>query len=167
MRLYVIRHGHAASIGGGIVRDADRVLSATGEEEARRAGRMLAVMDPMLRLVITSPLRRAQQTAELICAALGGAGSPRTSEHLSPGFHHHAALEELAEAADGGSIAAVGHQPDLGMFLSYLLGSETALPFAVGTGAVACLTVPPGTPDAEVRLEWILTQDLLAKLTTT
>jgi phosphohistidine phosphatase len=104
MLVYLCRHAHA------LPGDPDelRQLSAEGRKQADAlAARLAASPEPPV-VVVTSPLMRARQTADLVAAATGA--EVRVDEALSPG----ATADSLRSALAGmqGPVAAVGHQPD-------------------------------------------------------
>jgi len=168
MNLYLMRHAEAVPVGanGGrtIARDADRPLSDTGEKEAALVGRALARLDSTVRLVMTSPLLRAVQTGEIIGREIGRQATPRTSTNLSPGFTSEKLVEEILTLSDGGSIVAVGHQPDLSMCISYLIAGSGSATVAMEPGAVACVKVTPRGRRAESQLRWLLTPEVAASI---
>ena len=69
MDLFLIRHAHA--IDGDRMRDDDRPLSKDGRKQALDVGGALAKQKVRLQRIVTSPLVRAVQTAELLCEAFG------------------------------------------------------------------------------------------------
>ena len=115
MRLFLVRHAHSDP------GDPDelRPLSERGRKEARALGKRLAAAKP--ELVLASPLLRARETAAPIAKASGA--ELRVDERLAPGAVASDVLEAIEGA--GGTVVAVGHQPDC---------SEIA--FALGAGPV-------------------------------
>jgi phosphohistidine phosphatase len=120
MRIYLVRHGEAAPGEP----DHERPLTTAGLEQARRVGERLATESPRPVAVLTSPLLRARQTAELIAAPLGL--EPEPDERLAPG----ATVDDVRAAVAGrGAAVVVGHQPDCGHIASELTGAaEPAFP---------------------------------------
>jgi phosphohistidine phosphatase len=120
MRLFLIRHAKAQS------GDPDelRPLAEKGVDQARRLALVLSLHPTPPRLVLTSPLLRARQTAEPIAAATGA--GLRVDERLAPG----ATAEALRQALDGhdGPVAAVGHQPDCSQIAFALTGVDPGFP---------------------------------------
>ena len=125
-RLYIIRHGDALPLGGEARRDSDRPLTQRGEKDVRLAGSFLVDLDRDLHRVYCSPLLRARQTAGLIAEAIGGTAEVRPTENLAPGFRPVLLMEELRGGGSVESVAVVGHQPDLSVFLAYLIECEAA-----------------------------------------
>jgi phosphohistidine phosphatase len=160
MNLYLARHGEAVATGGPIVRDAERPLSVRGEEEAVLMGRVLAQICPALELVVTSPLLRAVRTGEIMGNEIATHPIFSVTNHLAPGFRHKSLLEELLMLAGDGDILAVGHQPDLGTFIAFLISGSGDASVAMPPGAVARLTVQPGRARPGASLDWLLTPQL-------
>ncbi len=159
-----MRHTEAAKIGGAITRDEDRPLTPRGEEEALRMGRALAAMEPEVEHIVTSPLVRAVQTAEIVRGALGGRPDVRITENLVPGFRPAALFAELTALAGSGGIMAVGHQPDLGEFIAFLIADSAASGISMAAGAIAKLLVPSPPDRSGAALCWLLTPDAVRSL---
>jgi phosphohistidine phosphatase len=157
MRLCLIRHAEAQRPGGRVRDDADRPLSASGRDEAGRTGAALAAAGMRLDRILTSPLMRAVQTAEILSTALRHDGAIESLPFLrEPGRWRgeiEPLLEELAQDGAGwrrGTVLLVGHNPDMSDLASALLGLE---PGSVRLGtACGCIvdlplktTAAPGT----------------------
>jgi phosphohistidine phosphatase len=164
MNIYLIRHTEAVPVGGTIARDADRTLSARGEADAALMGEALARIDPGLDVVVTSPLARAVRTGEIIGSKITHHPVLHVSEHLAPGFHHRTLMQELVSLGGGGSIIAVGHQPDLTNFISFFIAGSSYAAIAMETGAIAHIAMRPDGSRSEAHLRWILTPDIVKSL---
>lgn len=157
MNLYIVRHADAVPVGGAIIRDADRPLSSVGEEDATLMGSVLARVDPHVEIVVTSPFVRARMTGEIIAAEIAHRPIVHATEHLAPGFDRRRLLEELFVLGAGGSVIAVGHQPDVGMFVSFLVSESPHSVLAMPPGAIAAL----GRDSSSFHLRWLLTPDIV------
>lgn len=120
MLVFLVRHAHSDP------GDPDelRPLSLRGRLETEALVERLGAHETPPRLVLSSPLLRARQTAESIAQAAGA--ELRVDERLSPG----ATLSLLREAVEGaaGPVAAVGHQPDCSEMAVELTGSDPGFP---------------------------------------
>ena len=118
MRLILVRHAEAANGRP----DALRPLTDTGRRAAAKLGRRLAEEAPDA--VVSSPLVRARETA----AAIGGAAGIEAEEdaRLAPGATAEGVLALVAER--GGTVVAVGHQPDCSEIVLELDGREVTFP---------------------------------------
>lgn len=164
MNLYLVRHAEAVPVGGRILRDADRTLSPVGEAHAEQMGKVLAKIDPGIHIVATSPLVRAIHTGEIIGHEVSDRPIFHVTEHLAPGFREKTLLETLYALSGGGSIVAVGHQPDMSAFVSYLIADATSAAVAFPPGAVACLRIKQVSTHPEAQLLWHLTPDVVKSL---
>lgn len=122
MRVYLCRHAQAAP------GDPDelRELTPAGVAQARALGELLADLTDAPRLVVSSPLLRACQTAAEIGRATGA--EVRIEATLAPGAT--AASLERALRGEQGPVAAVGHQPDCSVIALELLGRDPGFPVA-------------------------------------
>lgn len=163
MNLYVLRHAEAVRSGEGIRRDAERPLSAQGAADAALVGGALARLDPAIAHVLCSPLRRARQTAEVVAAQFSRAPDIRETESLSPGFRPGALIERLQEIPADESVAVVGHQPDLGSFLAFVIEGESALSITLPPAAVAHVRFD-GDVTTAASLRWLVGPDIIKAL---
>lgn len=102
--------------------DRERPLTPAGIARARQAARGVRALLPKPQRVLTSPLVRAVQTAELLqrgCGWPAGTLCPG----LEPGAGPQGLLELLRRARED-RIALIGHQPDLGRFIAHCIGGE-------------------------------------------
>jgi phosphohistidine phosphatase len=164
MILYLARHAEAVELGGVISRDAERPLTTQGEQDATLMGRVLSRLESKIGVVMASPLLRARQTAEHISRELGTHPKVRVSEHLAPGFRPKVLLEELLSQAQGSDVVAVGHQPDLGMFVAFLIGDSSRAAITMEPGAIAKLRLTSTDSRVEARLSSLFTPAAVRKL---
>ena len=129
MDLYVLRHGIAAERDGRRYPDDDlRPLTPKGVARMRREAAGMRALGVRPDAIVSSPLVRAMQTAEIARDALGAALS--VSEALTPGAHPALLLAELAATrGDGEAVMVVGHEPHLSRLVAFALtgGAEDGL----------------------------------------
>jgi phosphohistidine phosphatase len=113
MRLVLVRHAEAAPGSP----DELRTLTDGGRAQARALGDRLRAEGIRPDAVLTSPLRRARQTAEAL-----GLGEPEEDDRLAPGMTAEAARAVVEER--GGTVVVVGHQPDCSRVAGALTGGE-------------------------------------------
>jgi phosphohistidine phosphatase len=134
MRIFLLRHGIAAGhSAGGLRTDSERPLTAEGVEELRGACDRYALHLPTPNRIVSSPLLRARQTAEIVARAVRYTGTIEQSPALVPGARPPSILDDLQGEALTGieSVMLVGHEPHMGSLLGLLVtGSEqVAIPF--------------------------------------
>jgi phosphohistidine phosphatase len=120
VKIYIMRHGPAedqAPTG----RDFDRKLTASGRARTELAAHELGRWERPKR-VLTSPLVRTVETAEVVIAALGLACDLETREELAPGGDSFRLLGELA-AQGAKRVILIGHEPDVSSLTAHLLPS--------------------------------------------
>lgn len=118
MRVYLARHGRTVARVPDLG-DGDRHLTVEGRREALRASERLAALGARPALVLTSPLVRAVQTAELLASGLPGCPEVRSHAALLPGAVPSEATDAIAEA--GVEVLLVGHAPDTSRRAALLL----------------------------------------------
>jgi phosphohistidine phosphatase len=110
VRVTLIRHAEA---GDDAPRDESRALTIRGRADARRLGRALARRGVRFTAIITSPLVRAVQTAEIVAAATEYRGRMQATDLLQPEAAPGDVVTFLATLADEKSVALVAHEPIL------------------------------------------------------
>lgn len=146
MKLYLVRHADAVSedVAGS---DDVRWLSARGREAARGLARLLREQHVELDAVVSSPLPRAIQTAELIAGGLDFLGVIEALPPLAPGCHPRRAAEELA--ARGRAVLVVGHEPTMSALGAYLIGRPSFPSFRTAQ----CCALENGAPTFTARAD--------------
>jgi phosphohistidine phosphatase len=124
MNIYLIRHGDAEKVSIG-KKDFDRELTPAGRIKLKAAILSWKNLIKKFDNIITSPLTRAVQTANIIAEIYGAADRVLTDKKLSPGSRTES-LIEIANSLEGEEIAFVGHQPDLSDFVSDLISPKGA-----------------------------------------
>lgn len=155
MILYFLRHGKAGEPRA--TDDDSRDLTPAGESALRAAAALWRRVNLRPDVVLTSPLRRAQRSAELFCDGVGLGRRPTVEPSLAPGASWAAMGRAIAAHPDARRVMFVGHEPDLSSAIELLTGAASV---RMRAGAVACVEfygVPePGTGE----IAWLLDPDL-------
>jgi len=160
--LYVVRHAIAAERGDEFPDDAKRPLTAHGTSRFRKVAKGLAELDVEVDLVLSSPLVRARQTADILSQQLRGRPPVVETAALAPGGAYQDLLAELGRHARMGGIALVGHEPGIGEIAARLVGCPNSFEFR--KGGVCRIDVEELPPSAPGRLCWFAPPKLLAGL---
>ena len=121
MKLFFLRHGLAdRSAWGGD--DGERPLTPRGKERMRAEAETIASLNLSLDAIITSNLRRALQTAEIVAGRLGLLDRLITDARLSPGFGRADLFSILGDHAQAASLMLVGHEPDFSLTIEGIIG---------------------------------------------
>ncbi len=156
MRIVLFRHGPAGTRDP--LRwpdDRQRPLTEKGRARTLRASLGLVHLEPEVSIVFASPLLRSAETAQCLHEAAGDGAVVRMTEALAPGASWRAALALLDDVPDAGTVAFVGHEPDLGKLAGVLLfGAPAAMPMRKAGGC--CLEFAARAAAGKGRLRWFL-----------
>lgn len=155
--LYLVRHGIAAPASPD-VEDADRRLTPEGKRKMTRAAAGLKHMGIIPDVVLSSPLRRAEETAALLVPTLAPQLTVEIYPPLSPGHASDDVVRGLRPYRSAHHIMLVGHEPGIGELASHLLtGSASLAPLPFKKGGVAAIEVASLPPRTIGALQWFLT----------
>lgn len=160
--LYVIRHAPAETRGSAWPDDTKRPLTEQGISRLRKSVRGLARLGLSFDVILTSPLLRARQTAELMAATLDAHPPIVVVESLAPGAHHQALLADLEKQTRRRRIALVGHEPGIGELAARLAGLRRPLEFK--KGAICRIDVDAMPPSDPGTLRWFLQPRIMRAL---
>jgi phosphohistidine phosphatase len=155
--LLVMRHAKSDHPGG--MADIDRPLSGRGERSAALIGAAISDFGAAPDLVLTSPARRAADTASL--AHRGGGWS--ASIEVVDAFYGQGVAGVLAETASrwsGDRVLIVGHEPIWSALVSTLIGGGA---IQMVTAAVACVEFAPPLGSGPGWMRWMLHPRLLER----
>ena len=125
----------------------------------RKSVRGLSRLGVTLDVVLTSPLVRARQTAEIVAAGVSPRPSLISAESLAPDGSFAAVVADLEKHVRKGRIALVGHEPGIGELAARLIGSRHAIEFKKGAVCrIDLATIPPSGPG---DLRWLLTPKIM------
>jgi phosphohistidine phosphatase len=121
MQIYLLRHGIAEDARPGLA-DADRALTSEGREKLRRVLKQAQVSPS---LILSSPYRRAIETADLAAQTLGYAGKVVRIEALVPHGSPYAVWDELRARREETAVLLAGHEPLMSSIVAFLLDSPS------------------------------------------
>lgn len=160
--LYLIRHGVAEERGEAWPDDAKRPLSQDGMSKLRKSARGLVSLGVSFNVIVTSPLVRTRQTAEIIAGILDPHPHVTTLDSLAPDSRIADVLADLEKYAKRERVGIVGHEPGVGELAARLIGTRHAIPFKKGAICrIDVETLPLGGPG---DLRWFLTPKMLRDL---
>lgn len=151
-----MRHGEAdhAEAGGS---DEGRALTEEGTTALRVAAPLWRRLSLRPDAVITSPLVRARQSAELLVLALELPRPTIIDERLRPGAEWADLAQAMAKHPDARRVMFVGHEPDLSNAIRLLTGASAV---RMRKGGIACLEFPGVPEPGSGELAWLLDPDL-------
>jgi phosphohistidine phosphatase len=155
MNLLVVRHARAedretfATTGKA---DSERPLTAKGMRKMKEAARGLRTLVPSIDLLVSSPLRRAVETARIIGNAYGGIRTIERDE-LAPEAPPLQLIDWLA-AQRRQTICVVGHEPHLSDLLSTVLADRSKQPAKLKKGSATLVRFEESSAASAGTLQW-------------
>lgn len=128
MELYFLRHGLAVDPGQWEGDDFQRPLTEEGQRRMRAEAKTIARLGLKPDYILTSPLKRALQTAQIVSDCLAAEGLIRKSalaedKRLSSGFGMPELEAMMQTYSNAQAIMLVGHEPDFSKVIGQLVGS--------------------------------------------
>ena len=161
MLVYFVRHASAGEHKLDPAKDEKRPLDNDGIEQCTRVGRALAALETHVDVILSSPLKRAAQTASLIANELGYEERIVLTPALRPDANYAKFTALLEEYAQHEAIMVTGHNPNLSEFLGRLIGGGSRAGMDLKKGAVARVEVDR----RRGILQWMLTPKVVRTLT--
>ena len=162
LELYLVRHGVAAERGKEWPDDSKRPLTTDGIARLRRSARGLNAIGVSFDQIVTSPLVRTRQTADVLAEELKGKPPIVTADALAPAGSSAAVMQELAKHVRLARVALVGHEPNLGELAAQLIGARTPIEFK--KGGMCRIDFDTLPPKGGGMLRWFHTPKMLRKL---
>ncbi len=164
MTLYVLRHGIAEDLAPG-GDDGARVLTPRGRIRLRAAARGMRVLRLRIDVLLTSPLKRAAETAAIVAEVYGGRPVPRVVPALAQGVSPAETVRALRPLLRDGDVMIVGHEPGLSGVASLLLtGSPDGLALTLKKGGLIAIDVPDRATRIATTLRFLLTPRHLRRI---
>jgi phosphohistidine phosphatase len=158
MEVYLMRHGIAADPAPGM-RDADRELTSEGKKKLREVLQVARRAGVRPATVLSSPYRRARESAEIAIDVLSLPTQPVFCKELTPMADPRKAWDEIRVFSDSPSLLITTHEPFTGLMAAFLLGIGH-LPIDVKKGSLIRIDVDGFGPHPRGVLKWILTPRL-------
>ena len=152
MNLYLMRHANAGLSRGNPVLDAKRALIKEGKEQCILMARVLSALKVQVDVIVSSPLKRALQTAQFVGTELGYDAKVEINAALAPGADYADFQQMLAKYAGYEGVLAVGHNPNVFQFLGRLVTGNGGAAIRMRKGSVARIDLDRHSP----LLQWLI-----------
>jgi phosphohistidine phosphatase len=160
MQIYVLRHGIAEDAAPGRP-DSDRALTSEGRDKLRRVLRRAAAAGVEPSLVLSSPYKRAVETAAVAVDVLKYRGKIAKTPALLPAASPPEIWEEIRSRKEESAILLASHEPLTGRLVSFLLDSP-ALQVEMKKAALVRVDFERLSPEPRGILKWMITPALAA-----
>lgn len=156
MEIYILRHGIAVPGGTPGYSEEERPLTEEGRDKMLKAAKGISAVVGEVDVILTSSLKRAHETALLAARVLGGKEKVVTFDSLKPGTPLATLLTAFAPYQHAERLMVVGHEPDLSLFASALIGVKRSA-LALKKGSLCRVDVDQLPPQEPGILRWLLT----------
>lgn len=157
MKLYLLRHGDAGEAGDPKVKDSERPLTPKGIQRTKQLAEALEQMEVSFDVILSSPLVRARETAEIVARGLKFGGKVELTDSLTPFGSMENIVHQLTTLRPvPQSVLLVGHEPYLSGFISLLCTGGPGLGLEMKKGALCRLEVTAVGCGRCATLEWLL-----------
>jgi len=158
MNLFILRHGLAVDHGTPGFSDPDRPLTPEGKSKLRDIAAAMIELELDFDLILSSPYKRARQTAEIVAEKLKAQKKLEFTEALIPQGSTGELINLLKQLdSDAENVLLVGHEPYLSELISLLICGERRSVAVLKKGGFAKLAVTSLKEGRCAELEWLLT----------
>lgn len=164
MDLIILRHGEAGKSIPVASKDFERTLTAAGKKEVEEIARSLKRLSLSVDRILTSPLKRAEETAQIVARELGRKDVFEEWSELKPEGDRDALYRKLSKFRRESSIMLVGHEPYLSTMISELISGDTRSRISLKKAGMAKVEVTSFSPHPAGELRWLLTPRQIRKL---
>jgi len=163
--LYIMRHGIAVTRGSAAFSDdSKRPLTPQGKQKMREIAKGLSRIGSRPDWIVTSPLVRAVETAEIVAEVMGNNVPVDFCEALKPAGSAEGLIAFIAKRPNRKRVMVVGHEPDLSEMAARLIGAGRHANLAFKKGGCCLITFDEFPPTSPGQLVWWLTPRLMRKL---
>lgn len=166
MEIYIVRHGDAIDYNHpSVTSDEMRELTDKGREEVAVMARLLTRLGVTPDLMLTSPLVRARQTADIIAGITGSRVAPSVSDELAPSGSLAGVLNDILSHGRPAQTVLTGHMPGVAQLTGYLVWRDDGLMKRFRTAEICRIDLAdespvPGTGD----LRWSIPPRIAERL---
>jgi phosphohistidine phosphatase len=166
MDLFILRHGEAGKKLSSGSSDFDRPLTDTGKREVTDIAKSLKNFGVTFNFIITSPLKRAYQTASIMAKAFKRENNIENWDELKPEGNSRDFYRKLSKRFEQDSaILIVGHEPYLSSLISEIISdADTSSHVVLKKAGLAKIRITSQTQTMHGELKWLLTPRLMKNI---
>ncbi|MDA4137366.1 MAG: phosphohistidine phosphatase SixA [Thaumarchaeota archaeon] len=165
MDLIILRHGEAGKRVMLTDKDAERTLTVSGKDEVKEVAECMGKLNLKFDAIMTSPLKRASETAEIVAKTLKHRKTVEQWDELKPEGDSKALYRRLSKFRPDSSVLVVGHEPYLSSMIVELIGGKGDARIVLKKAGLAKVELSSVLPVPSGNLRWLLTPRLLKKVT--
>lgn len=159
MDIYIIRHGVAADLDSEIAEEGYRYITIHGRNHCKIVAQRLKDMKVKFDLILSSPLVRAIQTAEVFASALKYDSEVKTAIELVGGYSFNRFLQLLRRNSHHKSIGIFGHAPDVNSYSLNLIKENNSKGMQLNFKNTSVCKIDFDTKEETGRFVWFLNSE--------
>jgi phosphohistidine phosphatase len=163
MELFILRHGEAGQRSGSSAGDRKRPLTSTGKLEISEIAKALKIIGLKFDLILTSPLKRAYDTATIVSKVFNIVNKVQVWDELAPEGHKTDLYRKISELKEEYIVLMVGHQPLLGEIANDMIHSGKSSPcnLDLKKGGIIRIRLLTRSNVPRGELRWLMSPGLL------
>ena len=164
MDLFILRHAEAGKSIPAQGRDWERSLTAEGKEELEDVARALSRLKIRPDHIISSPLKRSRETANVVAKALKKRDKVEIWDELKPEGSKQELYKRLSKLKPESVVLCIGHEPYLTHAINEVMGHQGPPKVVLRKSGLARLSIKAFSPKVDGELRWLLTPRLLRRM---
>lgn len=166
MELFILRHGEAGQRSSSMAGDRKRPLTSSGKLEISEIANALKIIDLKFDLIITSPLKRASETAMIVAKVFKIGNKVQVWNELAPEGQKTDLYRKLSELREEYVVLMVGHQPLLGHITNDIIhkGKSSPCNLLLKKGGIVRIRLLRKSNAPRGELRWLLTPRILKNI---
>jgi len=166
MNLFILRHGIAVEHGAaGYENDSERPLTSKGERKIWMVAEAMKALGISFDLILSSPLVRARETAEIVAEALKTQKRLELTDTLAPQESAKPLIDYISKRGAVDEVLLVGHEPFLSRLISLLISGDSGASVLLKKGGFCKLSTVELKHGQCATLEWLLTAKQMELMT--
>ncbi len=164
MDIFVLRHGEAGKALSPPMKEFERPLTQLGRKEVEAIAESLEEWDLKFDRILTSPLKRAKETASIIAKMLKLQDRLEDCNELKPEGSRSELYKRLSRIKQQSSILLVGHEPYLSMMIGDIVAGNSNSHIDLKKGGLVKIRISTFSPKVSGELKWLLTPKQIRKI---
>lgn len=157
MDLFILRHGEAGKKLATGNRDFERSLTVAGQKEVAHIAKSLKDLGIKFDFILTSPLKRAHQTAAIVSKIFKNEKKIEDWNELKPEGNRPELYRKLTQFKQQSSVLIVGHEPYLSDMISEIIFDGKGKHVVLKKAGLAKIGIISASPKLHGELKWLLT----------
>ncbi|HEY7695780.1 MAG TPA: phosphohistidine phosphatase SixA [Nitrososphaeraceae archaeon] len=164
MELFILRHGEAGQ--SSLSSDRIRPLTSAGRTEMFEIAKALKIVGLKFDLVVTSPLKRAYDTAMIVSEVFNIGSKVQVWNELAPEGKRTEIYKKISQVREEYSVLIVGHQPLLGEMVNEIIHKSKSSPcnLLLKKGGIVRIRLLRKSNIPKGELKWLLTPRILKNI---